>query len=90
MKPFSYDPAVTNPVDVARRDYIEFFIEKILDHRGDLKRKTSLYFKVKWLDYDETFNSWESYSNLLHAGPLHDYLRHHNLKKLIPKTHLSN
>ena len=28
MKPFVFDSAIVDPVDVARRDYIEFFIEK--------------------------------------------------------------
>jgi hypothetical protein len=30
IKPFVFDPAVTDPVDVARRDHIEFFVEAIL------------------------------------------------------------
>ena len=34
MKPFLYDPSVTNPLDVARRDHMEYFVEEILDHRG--------------------------------------------------------
>ena len=32
LKPFYFDPLVVNPVDVARKDYLEFFIEKILKH----------------------------------------------------------
>ena len=30
MKPFVFDSAIVDPVDVACRDYMEFFIEKIL------------------------------------------------------------
>ena len=30
MKPFLYDPAITNPLDVARRDHMEYFVEDIL------------------------------------------------------------
>ena len=35
MKPFIYDPLHTNPQDVARRDYLEHFVEAVLDHRGN-------------------------------------------------------
>ena len=49
MKPFLYDPAITNPLDVASHDYMEFFVEAILDHTGNIKRKTDLKFLVSWL-----------------------------------------
>jgi hypothetical protein len=29
MKPFLYDPAITNPLDVARHDHMEYFVEDI-------------------------------------------------------------
>jgi hypothetical protein len=38
MKPFIYDPAVTTPLDVARRDYIEFFVETIIGILSKLVR----------------------------------------------------
>jgi hypothetical protein len=37
IKPFHFDPLNTNPVDVARKDYSEFFIEAILKHTGTKK-----------------------------------------------------
>jgi Chromo (CHRromatin Organisation MOdifier) domain len=54
------------PLDVARRDYMEFFVETIIDHRGNVKRKTDLEFLVSWLGYDD--NSWEPYSYLRDTG----------------------
>ena len=30
MKPFVFDSAVVDPMDVARRDYMEYFVDKIL------------------------------------------------------------
>jgi hypothetical protein len=56
MKPFVYDPAVTTPLDVAHREYMEFFVETIIDHRGNIKRKTYLEFLVSWLGYDDRDN----------------------------------
>ena len=38
MKPFVFDAALIDPLDVARRDNMEYFIDKILEHRGNLKR----------------------------------------------------
>jgi hypothetical protein len=57
LKPFRFDPLQTDPLDIARRDYLEFFVEKILDMTGDVKRVSTLSFLVKWLGYDDTHNS---------------------------------
>jgi hypothetical protein len=43
-------------LDVARRDHMEYFVEIILDMKGDIKRRSSLEFLVKWLNYDENYN----------------------------------
>ena len=32
MKPFVFDATLTDPLDVARRDNMEYFIDKILEH----------------------------------------------------------
>jgi hypothetical protein len=40
---------------LSRKDYLEFFSETILQHTGDVKRLSTLQFKVKWLGYDETY-----------------------------------
>jgi hypothetical protein len=93
MKLFHFNPHQTDPTDVARRDYVEFFVEKIIDHKGHIKKLTSLEFLVKWSSYDDTHNSWEPYANLRKTTALHTYLREKNLLSLIPKdfrlnTHL--
>ena len=54
MEPFIFNADLVDPVDVARRDYMEFFIENVISYRGNLKRKTELEFQVKWLGYDVT------------------------------------
>jgi hypothetical protein len=58
MKPFVFDPLNANPLDIARRDYLEFFIEKILAISGDVKQISTLDFHIKWLGYDDTYNLW--------------------------------
>ena len=47
MKPFIFNADLVDPVDVARRDYMEFFIENVISYRGNLKHKTELEFQVK-------------------------------------------
>jgi hypothetical protein len=72
-------------LDIARRDYLEFFVEKILDMTGDVKKVSTLTFLVKWLGYDDTHNSWEPWKNVRDTAEVHVYLRANNMEKLIPK-----
>jgi hypothetical protein len=44
MKQVVFDPLHTDPLDIARRDYFEFFVEKVLDMTGDPKRLLHLSF----------------------------------------------
>jgi len=85
VKQFHFDPLTTDPLDIARRDYLEFIVESILDMTGDIKRKASLKFLVKWLGYDNSYNSWEPWSNVRDTEQLHVYLRANNMGYYIPK-----
>ena len=85
MKQFLFDPLRTTPADVSRKDYLEFFIESILSHSGNPKRISTLQFKIKWLGYDETYNSWEPWSSLREMEVLHLYLIEHNMSNIIPR-----
>ena len=85
IKPSLFDPLRVEPLDFARHDYMEFYIENILEHRSDLQRKSSLKFLVKWLGYADEHNSWTSYANLCDTEKLHEYLTSNNLQRLIPK-----
>ena len=82
MKPFVFDSAIVDPLDIARRDQMEFFIEKISDHRGKLSQRKSLQFFVSWMGYDQSYDSWEPFTKI--STHLHSYLREKNLTQLIP------
>jgi hypothetical protein len=56
---YNYDPSMGIPADTARRDYMEYFVEKVLGHNGDSKKPTFMSFHVKWLNYDNSHNTWE-------------------------------
>ena len=59
MKPFVFDSAVVDPIDIARREHMEYFIDKILDRRGNIKKRSTLEFHVSWLGYTQESNTWE-------------------------------
>ena len=85
IKPFVFDPLRTDPLDVARKDYLEFFVEAILKHQGNRNsKKSNLRFYIKWLGYDDDHNSWEPYANIRDMQICHDYLRTHNMQNHIP------
>ena len=86
LKNFNYDSEVDVPADTARRDYMEFVVEKVLNHSGDKKKPTTMSFQVKWLNYDDTHNSWEPWKNLRLCEALHEYLRDKRMKHFIPKN----
>ena len=85
LKPFLFDPLHTDPSDVARRDYLEFFIEEIIDIRGQTSNYGTLEFEVKWLNYPSENNSWEPWKNLRKTEKLHLFLIRKNLRHLIPR-----
>ena len=65
-----------------------YFIDKILEHRGDLKKKTEIEFLVSWFGYAQEHNSWEPYKALHDSEQLHAYLTEHKLRFLIPQKFL--
>jgi Chromo (CHRromatin Organisation MOdifier) domain len=82
---YNFDPSTTNPLDVAGRDHLDYFVQKVFAHRGNLQFKRNLEFHVRWLNYDESHDSWEPYAALRDTAPLHRYLHLHKLEKLIPQ-----
>ena len=86
LRPFLYDPAVTDPIDVAIRNEQEFVVQEIKDHRGSARNKTSMQFLVSWKDYGIEEDSWEPWTELRLNTKLHEYLRANNLSSLVPKN----
>ena len=85
LRPFHYDPARTDPKLVALNDYDnEFFVEEILAHEGSWSRKTQMTFKVRWLGYNDTYDTWESWNTVKNNTEFHTYLHQVGRSKLIP------
>lgn len=86
LRQLIFNPARIEPLDIARRDYMECFIEKVLAHRGDPAKVSKLWFQVKWLNFNDTYNTWEHWSEIRLTDAVHAYLRTVNLARLIPKS----
>jgi hypothetical protein len=87
LRAFLYNPTQINPLDIAQQNEQEFIVEEIIAHRGDHHRRSTMEFLVRWTGYDESSNSWEPYKALMHVDKLHDYLREHRMRSLIPREH---
>jgi hypothetical protein len=90
LKSFQFDPTVTIPRDVARRDTNSFIVEKILSHTGTPTMKSQMDFKVRWLGYGAEDDLWLPWKELRDNNALHKYLFEHGLKKLIPIDHVKD
>ena len=90
LKYFQHDNTRTDPADIARRDHHAFFLEEILSFRGDVRKVSTVTFRVKWLAYDESYNSWEPWRLLIGNEVLHKYLIRVNLKNLVPRKFILN
>ena len=86
LKNFNYDPSMGLPADTVRRNYMEYFVEKVLNHSGDKKKPTTMSFHVKWLNYDDSHNTWEPWKNLWLCDALHVYLRNNNMSRFVPRN----
>ena len=85
LKTFLFNPLHTDQTDVARRDYLEFFIEEIIDMRGNISSYGALEFEVKRLNYPIESNTWEPWRSLRKTDKLHNFLISKNLRHLIPR-----
>ena len=85
MKAFKFDSLHTDPLEVAARDKQEYLIDKVLAHIGDVKRVSTLEFKILWLGYPMSEASWVPWANVRETEALHAYLREKRLGRLIPE-----
>ena len=74
-------------VVVAQHNEQEFVVESIMEHRGNMAKRSTMEFKVLWAGFGESCDSWEPYKALLHVDKLHDYLRVNTMRTLIPSEH---
>jgi hypothetical protein len=90
LRPFHYDPAVTDPKEVAAADISEFYVEAIIDHMPKgFKRppRAELRFLVKWLGYEASEHTLEPWKNLKTNSVVHAYCRANNMTSIVSKAY---
>ena len=88
LRPFLFDSNFIDPRDVAMKDAIStFVVDSLVEHEGDRKRLGTLFFRTRWLGYDESHDLWLPWKELRDNTQLHQYLRENGLKALVPKEH---
>jgi hypothetical protein len=86
LRPFEYDPQRVEPRLVANKDQQMWEVDDIISHRGNVKRRSSLTFRVRWTGFTEEDDTWEPWKNLRKNLKLHAYLRKNNLTSLLPNA----
>jgi hypothetical protein len=83
LKPFYYDPKYVTPLNIAARDDNEFIVEKIIDH--EVNEDGTMLWRVRWLGYNESDDTWETLSTLQDVEQFHIYCQtNSSLHKYLP------
>lgn len=88
IRPFIYDPKVTNPEDVALHDEDFERIEHVTNHRfkNNNKKKSALQLFIKWdNEIAPTWHDW--HRDFASNEEVHKYLRANKLGRFIPPTY---
>jgi hypothetical protein len=66
-----------SPVALAAADKDEFIVESIIDHRGSSKSKSNskLEFRIRWLGYHESEDTWLPWREVKDLKALDDYAK---------------
>jgi hypothetical protein len=60
LSEFRYDPTSgLSPTEVPARNAGEFFIDKIVDHTGNVRRRLEMSFRVHWKGYTPDDDTWQ-------------------------------
>ena len=87
LVPFKNDSRHHEPRQVANTDRLAWDVEKIMAHKGNSKKVSTLKFLVHWAGFDHSEDTWEPWKELRTNGALHNYLRAHGLESLIPRQY---
>ena len=79
MVPFYFDANRVDSQSVAAHDSNELIDESVLEH------EKSLLFKLRWLGYDASHDTWEPWKNLHSVDKLHSYLKEIGHPNEIPR-----
>jgi hypothetical protein len=86
LSEFRYDPTSgLNPTEVAARNAGEFFIDKIVDHSGNVHRRSEMSFRVRWRGYNPDDDTGQPIKMVRETQAFVDYCTEKKLSSLISK-----
>ncbi len=86
LSDFRYDSSSgLNPTEVAARNAGEFFVDKIVDHTGNVRRRSDMTFRVHWKGYTPDNDTWQPIKTVRETQAFVDYCREMKLSSLVSK-----
>ena len=89
LAPFHWNAELVDPKEVAWRDQDRFQVESIISHQGDMRRVSTLTFRVRWQGFPPEEDTIEPWKNLRSNAALHAYLRRSGQESKIPREFLN-
>jgi hypothetical protein len=63
------------PEDLANADHDLMLVDSIVEHIGDPKRRSQLFFRIRWKGYDESYDTWLLHRYVKDLKALDDYVQ---------------
>lgn len=73
LSPFEFDYIFTDPKEVARSNEGLLHVARILQHRGDISKKKSVEFLIRWKNLSAHNDTWEPWKNISWNSALKPY-----------------
>ena len=86
LRKFVLDTTRHTYEEAATHDNMEHYVQAVLDHEPKLRpdsHRRDLRFKIRWLGYDESYDSWEPWSGLRANFIVHAYMRANGMAQII-------
>ena len=90
LKTYHYDASRIDPSDIAKQAASFADVESIITHRGNIKRKSSVEFLVRWEGYGPIHDNWLHWDYLIDNEAMHTYLNANKMRSHIPQKYRDN
>jgi hypothetical protein len=77
--------ALNTTEEVAARNAGEFFVDKIVDHTGNVRRRSHMTFRVRWKGYTPDDDTWQPIKTVRETQAFVDYCREKTVSSMVSK-----
>jgi hypothetical protein len=79
LRLFNLSSATTDEtlMELAAADKDEFIVEMIVDHRGSIKKRSKMEFRIRWQGFDESEDTWLLWREVKDLVALDIYIQDH-------------